>query len=347
MGHLAAAGAVYTIVYDPFVFRHTTVGVNSLTRIKFPGETATECDIDWGDGTIETVDPSTELASHTYSSAGTYRVEVVGPIISLSLGSGFSNDFDVIEHVSWGTMPLENVYLMFYQCTNLSGSIPQKLPTSVKQAYFLYQLCPNITTIPSNYLDGCSNLLSLSGAFWGTGITSVPDDFGRDLGITDPSGLGVGNLFEDTPLTTIGNNVFRNVGVINSVRFFARNPINNITIGDNFAADNTWSSVSHSAANAFSFGRVVSIGTNFLCGSGGTLSNIGAVLFSCGSLVALPDITDLAPDVDIESAFDGCFNASNTVQEYWTLYPLASVTANCFKNCTNLANYASIPLGWK
>jgi hypothetical protein len=47
--------------------------------------------------------------------------------------------------------------------------------------------------------------------------------------------------------------------------------------------------------------------------------------------------------------FQGCTAITSAVPELWdtTKWPSTRFRDRCFYNCTNAANYADIPVGWK
>ena len=49
---------------------------------------------------------------------------------------------------------------------------------------------------------------------------------------------------------------------------------------------------------------------------------------------------------EVEKGEDGLLYLPGTAPALWDLYPAASRN-ECFKDCTNLENYAAIPDGWK
>lgn len=69
---------------------------------------------------------------------------------------------------------------------------------------------------------------------------------------------------------------------------------------------------------------------------------------SIGSLVTVPEdflmsCTDLS---DVSGLFMNCYGITSKVPELWRNRKITKYT-ECFKGCTNAANYADIPAGWK
>ena len=68
-----------------------------------------------------------------------------------------------------------------------------------------------------------------------------------------------------------------------------------------------------------------------------SISKISSDLFT---LANNPSMNNFA------TTFKGLANLTGTAPALWDLYPAANRN-ECFKDCTNLDNYASIPESWK
>tara|TARA_R110000751_G_scaffold6756_4_gene28553 strand:- start:89 stop:889 length:801 start_codon:yes stop_codon:yes gene_type:complete len=75
---------------------------NDQFEVKFRSGNTYNCDIDWGDGTTDTITAYNDAALlHTYGTGGTYTVEITGTIGNLSWGGG--GDILKITNIShWG-----------------------------------------------------------------------------------------------------------------------------------------------------------------------------------------------------------------------------------------------------
>ena len=133
--------------------------------------------VDWGDGTIETIDKTNTTNtkySHTYDTAGVYNVRLGGRATGYNLSSyvaaiSFSGNtslagisgslgqiFSTLEN---GSNP--RFYQTFYNCTSLSGSIPENLFAGITGAPakymfgFTFANCSGLTgSIPENLFAG-------------------------------------------------------------------------------------------------------------------------------------------------------------------------------------------------
>ena len=73
-----------------------------------------------------------------------------------------------------------------------------------------------------------------------------------------------------------------------------------------------------------------------------------SVFRGCTSLTSIPSgLFDHCQNVEtFEESFFACTGITGAVPELWLSHPNASGRA-CFRYCTNAANYASIPSGWR
>lgn len=89
-----------------------------------------------------------------------------------------------------------------------------------------------------------------------------------------------------------------------------------------------------------------------------TLSKIevGSMFKACTGLTSIPEgfLSTLAQTrcniISMNMMFDGCENLTGNAPEYWNVVNQSSATPigyDCFRGCTNLSNYDSIPENWK
>ena len=95
---------------------------NQISIPTFPGETY-DYNIDWGDGNTDT--NITGDITHTYASAGTYRVEITGTFPRISfLGSDITDDTPldnkkIISIEQWGYTAWSSMQFAFLNCTEM------------------------------------------------------------------------------------------------------------------------------------------------------------------------------------------------------------------------------------
>jgi len=200
---------------EPFIFKIQTTSANTILQLPLtnPDFRQPSILVDWGDGDTSTVtsvsDPN---GTHTYTSAGTYTVEIQGSLPGFSVNNNATYRSLYKEVVQWGTVGLVDVG--FYGCTNL-------------------------TTIPTSDFEGLESVINWNNTFRSTGIASIPsgmfdystlaetfvDTFSFTQITSVPSGLFDENTLvytfsstfnACTSLTTVPTNLFdNNTNVIN------------------------------------------------------------------------------------------------------------------------------------
>ena len=96
----------------------TTTASETITIPTFTGTTY-NYDVDWGDGSTDT--GQTGDATHTYTSAGDYQVQITGAFPRIY----FNNTGDrekILSVTQWGTNPWQSMEHAFFGCTNLTIS---------------------------------------------------------------------------------------------------------------------------------------------------------------------------------------------------------------------------------
>lgn len=88
-----------------------------------------------------------------------------------------------------------------------------------------------------------------------------------------------------------------------------------------------------------------------LFGNCPNVTDFGGTFNGCYSLTSIPAglFDNCTAVTDFTSTFFGCTAITSAVPELWNTVKWPNVTnhTQCFINCTNAANYASIPAGWK
>lgn len=155
--------------------------------------------IDWGDGNENIITDSTSGdLIHTYASAGTYIISVIGYMPAFRVNNDLAIRNLITDLIQWGDVGLESI--SFYGCANLTG-------------------------VPSGY-TGLGAVRSFNNAFRNTGLTSIPstlfqfsdlavsflDTFSFTRITSVPSGL-----FDNNTLVTTFNSCFNACTLLTSV----------------------------------------------------------------------------------------------------------------------------------
>ena len=170
----------------PFQFQ-LTVGAGQLFELPLVtvGGTQPKVQVGWGDGNsspiIESVTDINRF--HTYATAGTYTVSVIGSLPGFRVdNSTYRVLYTAI--LDWGNVGLRSI--------NFYG-------------------CANITSIPGGAI-GLSRITQFNNTFRGTGITSIPSD----LFSYSPIVLDFIDTFSFTRITSVPNNLFDECTLVTS-----------------------------------------------------------------------------------------------------------------------------------
>lgn len=139
-----------TVTFD------TTHGLTAGLPLVFTGNV----DIDWGDGTTETVSGS-GWKTHTYASVGTYEASFDGAITQIWNASTNSAYLPLTRVERWGPSALTRVW--FDEATNLVH-VPADLPATVTSLNETFKLCVNFNS-PSVSTWDTSNVTDLTETF--------------------------------------------------------------------------------------------------------------------------------------------------------------------------------------
>lgn len=211
---------------------------------------------------------------------------------------------------------LGSVENMFYGCTSLVHLPTEKLP--FKKSTIFSGLCANCSSlqeIPDGLFDDCINLRNADSLFADChSITEIPS------GLFDncPDMTTAMNSFLYTSITSIPSDLFAGKTALTSVSGAFRDTGITSVPGDIFAGCIALTSAEQ---------------TFYLCRN---LVTIGQGLFSDSSNMN-----------NLSDCFNTCVSVTSEVPELWLMFPNAQYHSSCFRGCTNAANYADIPSGWK
>lgn len=280
-----------------------------------------------------------------------------------------------------GTTNLCSGNTIFYNCTSMSGAIPEDFLMNVKMqtCYGIFYNCTKLTgTIPSNFLKSSSGLIkNLSVAFqncvgitgftnniWnisdlssitefqvcfsGSGIIQIPSIFGA-LNFTNV--VNANNMFGSCKsLVSIPDNFMPNAINVTNIAGMFNNCLSLLSVPVNFMTNSPKIILGN-----YVFGNctkmVGTIDTNFLSAS--VLLNIVETMFyNCLLLngIATGNIFERLTNgnsTNMKQLFSGCTNYTGVLPALWSLYPSNTNHSSCFGNCINASNYSSVPTGWK
>jgi len=161
-------------VFPAFVISVKTdnAGTSNNDQFTLPLTTGTyDAMIHWGDGT--TTHQTTDVSpTHTYASAGTYDISIVGAFPRIYFNNG-GDKLKLTEIKNWGAIEWVSMDSAFYGCSNMditAGDLPNtSAVTSFESAW---RSCTGLTSFP---LLDISAVTSLSQTWRNcTGLTSFP-----------------------------------------------------------------------------------------------------------------------------------------------------------------------------
>lgn len=145
--------------------------------VKLPLSGTINCEVDWNDGTLETV--SEAYPTHTYTKAGKYLITIAGTVTSINSSELNDSELPCITGVyNWGKTGLTSMYSAFKGCTELtyvSNDNGQGSFADVKDFRDAFQGCLNLTEVPSGLFDNCTQITSFNNIFYGCSeLTKIP-----------------------------------------------------------------------------------------------------------------------------------------------------------------------------
>lgn len=280
----------------------------------------------WGDGTQDTITPTSNLNwySHIYNETGIYTVIIIG-------GSYFAYaPGDFIKRV---LTPLPNatayVYRMFDGCTYLE-TIPDGFLKHVScgtDYYHFMHNCYRLKSIPEDLFQYHSPT-SLVEAFMGAG------ELNYYSGTEEPIAL--------PPLLLSGcTQLYNAVGAFSG--YFGDIPTGFMNDCESLeAAGGEWSFPT--GMFAYSRGETIPDGLLDNCQN---LRNAEGMFEWMQNLKSIPStLFDNCPIESFRGCFSRCSNVEGNVPELWITHPNADGTG-CYNGCVKAANYADIPDDWK
>ena len=335
----------------PFITEWTVEAGDSIT---LPIEGTCNFTVDYGDGSEinQITNQNDENKTHTYQNSGTYKITIKGKCQKINFYPNTSKK-KITKLVQWGNLGA-NVYC-FSDCTNLEGEIPIPSKNSFKLVTNLEGLfynCSKLTgSIPNNLFKGANRIESL-GVYWGPGA------FKNCSGLT---GSIPKDLFKDTVNVKSFCYTFQNcsrlTGYIPEDLFENCNKIETLASQQGGIFTGCSGLTGSIPENLFKTCNKVTNYQSVFAGCKGLTGEIPSKLFSyspdannftstfegCSSITSASDIFNGKNKTkNFNSTFYGCSSLERIDKDIFKNCSSAESFNKCFCQCTNLKN---IPKG--
>lgn len=314
---------IYKIPPIPMMIEYNVLADNLSVQLPISGNV--NCDIEWGDGSKESV--NSNYPTHSYIRAGVYVVKIVGDFNRLYRGST-----NISKILNWGNsnMSLVTVEQAFSSYVNLTEVAGDEFGVLSRVQSFLRTFfnCSGLTTVSENLFKYCNAATNFSGTFLNcTSLSAITDN----LFINCYNATNFSQVFQGCKsLTNIPNNLFANC--INATNF------NNIFNG--------CSNLISIPEDLFKYNIKA--------------TNFERVFYGLTKLQAIPNnvFDNNKNAVSFTRTFENCSGLTGNTPtgtdglELWERagqpgYPSSIYGTQCFYRATRLTNYSSIPTGWK
>lgn len=314
---------IYKIPPIPMMIEYNVLADNLSVQLPISGNV--NCDIEWGDGSKESV--NSNYPTHSYIRAGVYVVKIVGDFNRLYRGST-----NISKILNWGNsnMSLVTVEQAFSSYVNLTEVAGDEFGVLSRVQSFLRTFfnCSGLTTVSENLFKYCNAATNFSGTFLNcTSLSAITDN----LFINCYNATNFSQVFQGCKsLTNIPNNLFANC--INATNF------NNIFNG--------CPNIIEIPENLFKYNIKA--------------TNFERVFYGLTKLQAIPNnvFDNNKNAVSFTRTFENCSGLTGNTPtgtdglELWERagqpgYPSSIYGTQCFYRATRLTNYSSIPTGWK
>ena len=266
--------------------------------------------------------PGRETITHTYATAGKYRITLKGSF-KWGLGKETSNlalqkTLTSIELPS-GKSPIKHVATYAFSSCSALTSIPQGLfanCTAVTNFSYCFYYCTALTSIPQGLFANCTKATSFRFCFyWCYALTSIPQGLFDDCTAVTDFGLCFDSC---TALTSIPEGLFDNCTAVTN-------------FGSCFDSCSALTSI---PAGLFDNCTAV---TNFT-----------GCFYKCRALTSIPAglFDNCTAVTNFSDCFRGCTAITSALPTLWISHASAS-HSSCFYNCTKATNYAAAQsAGW-
>lgn len=342
---------IYKIPPIPMMIEYNVLADNLSVQLPISGNV--NCDIEWGDGSKESV--NSNYPTHSYIRAGVYVVKIVGDFNRLYRGST-----NISKILNWGNsnMSLVTVEQAFSSYVNLTEVAGDEFGVLSRVQSFLRTFfnCSGLTSIPENLFTNCA------------GVTTFQETFNgcSNLNGEIPGGLFRNNVnvtrFDGTfngcsRITSISEELFKyNTNVVNFLSTFY-GCFSITSIPENLFMNNV--NVTNFGFTFASCPNIIEIPEN-LFKYNIKATNFERVFYGLTKLQAIPNnvFDNNKNAVSFTRTFENCSGLTGNTPtgtdglELWERaeqpgYPSSIYGTQCFYRATRLTNYSSIPTGWK
>ena len=315
---------------------------------------STDVHVDWRDGTEVTHHTGTRQPSHTYTSAGTYDVRMIGTVPAFYLlDSSFRSSLRKVK--SWGRLDgLSSLVGAFSGCAGLLEIVSDTLGAfeNVDTFYYCFQSCSGLTAIPDGLFDNCTDLTHFSGCFYGcSSLTAIPEGlFNNCPKVTDFSFC----FYGCSSLTAIPDGLFDNCPDVTNFSYCFEGCSSLKSIPDGLFDNCTGVTTFRYCFQGCSSLTAIPDGLFDNCPN---VTNFSYCFHDCSGLTSIPDgLFANCPDVtDFGYCFRECssltsipqdlFDNGQNVQSFdWCFYNcrnLTSIPTDLFANCPNVTSFSS------
>lgn len=341
---------IYKIPPIPMMIEYNVLADNLSVQLPISGNV--NCDIEWGDGSKESV--NSNYPTHSYIRAGVYVVKIVGDFNRLYRGST-----NISKILNWGNsnMSLVTVEQAFSSYVNLTEVAGDEFGVLSRVQSFLRTFfnCSGLTTVSENLFKYCNAATNFSGTFLNcTSLSAITDN----LFINCYNATNFSQVFQGCKsLTNIPNNLFANC--INATNFnnIFNGCSNLISIPEDLFMNNV--NVTNFGFTFASCPNIIEIPEN-LFKYNIKATNFERVFYGLTKLQVIPNnvFDNNKNAVSFTRTFENCSGLTGNTPtgtdglELWERagqpgYPSSIYGTQCFYRATRLTNYSSIPTGWK
>ncbi len=201
---------------DALIFGYTIADAGTTVRLPLAGTVS--CSVAWGDGSPAEAVTST-LPSHSYASAGEYKVRVSGTVTALdseNISSSRSPASSLTAIHQWGKTGLTSLYSAFYYCTGLTA-LPEDTDGSFSEVTtfeWAFGDCTSLKSVPVGLFTNCSKVTTYADLFYECGsLEALPEGlFDNSTAVTSFAQA----FYKCTALASIPETLFANCAEVTS-----------------------------------------------------------------------------------------------------------------------------------